>query len=623
MAAGVNAFEKPPENGPSIPEPETGNTFDYIVVGSGAGGAPLAVRLAEAGYTVAVIDAGLLSPEDFHAYEVPAFSVKASEDESVSWEFFPKTHDTAEEHGFKYNEEKGGVFYPRASALGGCTTHNGMISLYPEHKDWDQIASITNDDSWDHKKMWEYFGKVKTWLPIAQPELTPATLIKGATDFKLSKQLISAILTSKAATEIQPKAGLSTVFNIFDDDINGKSTIDGEKAGCFFVPQSVKNGKRYSTREYLLSSAVKYGHLALKTQLFVKNILFENHDGRPKAVGVNCISGKNIYKASARYSDDNFQDEMTLKARKEVIISAGVFNSPQILQLSGIGDKTHLDSLGIPIVKELPGVGQNLQDHHEISVVSQYDTPLSALDGCSLGEGDDPCLEHYLTGSKDAIYRNNGIAIMAKWRSGELSNQGNDRPDLCIFGAPGNFRGYYKGYSSDFLNREENNYFSWLILKGHQTPNQGWVKITSTDPHQPPEINFQLFPDDHTGEDTVNAMLKAVRTAQSFNNKANELDLLKANQNKQVWPPQDLSDEEMKTFIKKEAWGHHASCTNKIGADDDPMAVLDSKCRVRGVDSLRVVDASSFPHIPGLFVALPIYCLSEKVADDIISSANA
>ncbi|MFD2178173.1 GMC family oxidoreductase [Veronia pacifica] len=621
ITSGVNAFEKPPETGKPMPEPETGNTFDYIVVGSGPGGAPLAVRLAKAGFTVAVVEAGIVTPEDTNAYNIPAFSVKAAEDESVCWDFYPKFHDEADDHGFKYDEEKSGVLYPRAAALGGCSSHNAMISIYPEHKDWDQIENITGDSGWNHKKMWGHFGKVKEWLPISVPNLTPAALIQSATDFKLSKIVFSTLLTTASTKSIEPKSGFSTIFNIFDDDINGKATVDGEKAGCFLVPQATKNGKRYCTRDYLLSTSVKYAHLAIKTQLFVKNIIFDENSKKPKAIGVKCISGKNLYKASPRSGDTAAEGELNLMARKEVIISAGTFNSPQILQLSGIGDRNHLESLGITVVKDLPGVGQNLQDHHEISVVTEYDSPLTSVAGCTLGEGEDPCLDKYLSGSKDALYRNNGIAIVAKWRSGEPANQGSDRADLCLLGLPGNFRGYYKGYSKDFLKGDNNNLFSWLVLKGHQTTYKGWVKVTTTDPLHPPEINFQLYPDDQTGEDTLNTLLKGVKIAQSFNNKANDLDWLKLNQSRQVWPPADLNDEELKTFIKKETWGHHASCTNKIGADDDPMAVLDSKCRVRGVKNLRVVDASSFPVIPGLFVAIPIYCLSEKIAQDIIDEA--
>ena len=135
--------------------------FDYIVIGSGAGGGPVAVRLAEAGYKVGLIEAGQ-APEQLW-YDVPVFHAFASEHPEISWEFFPKHYEDVarSKRDTKYLPDKGGVFYPRAGTLGGCTQHHAMITVYPHNSDWQNIADLTGDASWAPDKMRAYFEKLE------------------------------------------------------------------------------------------------------------------------------------------------------------------------------------------------------------------------------------------------------------------------------------------------------------------------------------------------------------------------------------------------------------------------------------------------------------------------------
>jgi choline dehydrogenase len=193
-------------------------------------------------------------------------------------------------------------------------------------------------------------------------------------------------------------------------------------------------------------------------------------------------------------------------------------------------------------------------------------------------------------------------------------------PDLLISGAPAYFTGYYPGYSDIALS--DARHWAWIVLKAHSRNNAGTVELRSTDPRDTPIINFNSFDTGVTTNDADEKDLQAVYEAMEYARQA-FADLIPLDGSfTEVWPgPSVTTEAEIKEFIKDEAWGHHASCTCPIGADDDPMAVLDSNFRVRGVQSLRVVDASVFPKIPGFYVALPIYMISEKAAYVIINGA--
>jgi choline dehydrogenase len=197
-------------------------------------------------------------------------------------------------------------------------------------------------------------------------------------------------------------------------------------------------------------------------------------------------------------------------------------------------------------------------------------------------------------------------------------------PDLFIFGVPGKFAGYEPGYAKEAL--ADRSLFTWLILKGHTRNRAGSVTLRSADPRDTPAIDFAYFDagDTANGEAAhdLDAMIRGVAFVREIGKKARTL--LGApffGRFDEVWPgPAVKSAAQVGAWVKDEAWGHHASCTAKIGADDDEMAVLDSEFRVRGVSGLRVVDASVFPEIPGFFIVMPIYMVSEKATDVILAS---
>lgn len=168
-------------------------------------------------------------------------------------------------------------------------------------------------------------------------------------------------------------------------------------------------------------------------------------------------------------------------------------------------------------------------------------------------------------------------------------------------------------------------HFTWAILKAHTRNKAGQVTLRSTDPRDMPEISFKYFHEGTraAGEDAadLNAMVEGVLYARKIIAKTDTL--MPLGWFEEVYPgPSVRTRDQIARFVKDEAWGHHASCTAKIGAATDPMAVLDSKLLVRGTNNLRVVDASVFPEIPGFFIVVPIYMISEKATDVILAAAR-
>jgi choline dehydrogenase len=175
-----------------------------------------------------------------------------------------------------------------------------------------------------------------------------------------------------------------------------------------------------------------------------------------------------------------------------------------------------------------------------------------------------------------------------------------------------NFRGYFPGYSINATNHH--NVFTWAILKAHPRNNAGTVKLRSADPLDVPEIVYNYF---DTGNGNYSADLQALYEAVELARDAFDRQLIPVTE---VLPGKDVqTPEQIKAFAQDTAWGHHASCTCPIGADSDPMAVLDSSFRVRGVSGLRVVDASVYPRIPGTFTSVSTMMVAEKAADVILS----
>jgi choline dehydrogenase len=631
--------------------------YDYIVVGSGAGGGPLAANLAKAGHKVLVMEAGGDACSESETgrlmYEVPIFHGHSTEYPECAWNYFVRhyTDDAQQAKDEKIEKIDGRdmVWYPRAGALGGCTSHNAMITVVPQDSDWNKIAEITGDDSWSADKMRPYFARLENCTYVPKPDSTRgrirgflssiSELLQGDEDWRdrthghgfdgwlttseadpklvlKDPDLIAAILGAvKAALRNDvgnPLVGVETRLDP-NDDRNASNSPEG----LAFTPLAVTKGVRNGPRDYLLrvrKDPAFGNNLSIKLNVLATRVVFEG----TRAVGVEYIDKAHVYRADPNaIANPEALPRATVRARKEVILACGAFNTPQLLMLSGIGRRGELERFGIPMVAELPGVGENLQDRYEVGVVSEFARDFRLLKGGTFNvpspENPDPdqFLKQWLD-DQTGVYATNGALVGIIKRS----SPGIAEPDLYIFGLPGFFRGYQQGYSKLF--EERHNRFTWAILKA-RTSNTGTVKLTSANPWDRPDINFKSFGDGARANDPdLEAVVSGMKFVRGMNKRLKALGIVKS---EMIPGPDYESDDRLREFAKDEAWGHHASCTCKIGADDDPMAVLDSRFRVRKTQGLRVVDASVFPKIPGYFIVTPIYMISEKASDVISEDA--
>lgn len=622
--------------------------FDYVVVGSGAGGGPLAANLAKAGMRVVLLEAGT-DTEDFN-YQVPCFHGLATEDPQYKWDFFVRHYadEEQQQRDTKYVPDRGGVLYPRAGTLGGCTSHNAMITMYPHNQDWDHISAVTGDESWRSDRMRRYFERLercryghRPWaysrnpilaailraLPVlSRPFRNPGrhgysgwltTTLADPTLAIKDEQLLDVVL-SAAKRELAQDLGRP--LRLIEDLLIGRpeAFVDPNDwrvqktsgLGLWLIPLAVASGKRNSTREYIREVQRQFpDNLVVRTGCLATTVLL---DGDNRAVGVEYVEAEHAYGADPAPSSDGLRaPTRRVLVDREVILCGGAFNTPQLLKLSGIGPREELSRFGIDTKVDLPGVGENLQDRYEVGVVTEMDRNFVLLEGTAFrapieGDPPDPAWQEWLGGK--GLYCTNGavVGIVKKSSAAEL-------PDLFIFGLPASFRGYFPGYSLKLADRK--NFFTWAILKAHTENKAGTVRLRSANPRDVPEINFHYFDEgsDQAGKD-LQGVVEGVRFARRLMSHASE------HIRREVVPGPDVqTDEQIANFVRNEAWGHHASCTCKMGPRSDPMAVVDSRFRVHGTQNLRVVDASVFPKIPGFFIVTAVYMVSEKASDVILA----
>lgn len=621
---------------------------DFIVVGSGAGGGTVAARLAESGFRVLLLEAGgdprtsvgstpqtpgvNSLPDD---YDVPGFHALATENEGMRWDYFVRHYsdDDRQRQDPKHVMKDGAptVLYPRAGTLGGCTAHNALIFVCPNNADWNQIADLTDDPSWRAERMRDYFERIERcehrdaeklaskvghnptrhgWSGWLQTEI-------AVTDAAFrDEDLRTAILESARAALKDPQVAVTET----DRDARFESKLDpndwrvvsDDAIGLRYTPMTTRNHRRVGARERVIDISRCFpDRLKVELNALATRVLF---DDAKRAIGVEYLSGERLYGADPRAGSAGPGKVRRARATREVILCGGAFNTPQLLMLSGIGPRATLEQHGIEVLVDLPGVGKNLQDRYEVAVVNRMKfAAWKALQGATFTRDDKQYADW--ANRKDGVYDSNGAVLAVIARSSPHAFS----PDLFLYALAGKFHGYFPGYSSELAKNP--NCLTWVVLKSHTRNTAGEVTLRSKDPLQPPFINFRYFDEGNDKGSDEGSDVAAVAAGVALARRLAASLRAKGFIEKEEVPGDDKPNEVLPEFVRNNAWGHHASCTCRIGRRQDG-GVVSSDFKVHGVGRLRVVDASVFPRIPGYFIASAVYMVGEKAADVITADAG-
>lgn len=537
------------------------DTYDYVVIGAGAAGSIIAARLTEnPGTTVCVLEAG---PSDLRPYVyVPAGFVKTLKQDAITWQF--KTEPTEHTGNRPIEATQGRV-------VGGSGSVNGMVYNRGLPSDFDQWAQFGNR-GWGYEDVLPYFSKSEERMGFG------ADKVRGrnksgipTTDMDWFHPVSEEFI--KAAQD----AGLP-----LNADYN-----DGEQEGVGYFQRTIKNGLRKSSAAAFLKPALKRSNLKLIKSATVTKLQFE---------GTRVIGAQYICSASDKTKE--------IRARREVIVSAGTINTARLLQVSGLGPVDLLKDLGVSLVKDLPGVGENLVDHYSARMVMRARPEVVTLNELSKG----PRLLWEI--AKWAMQRPNILShAPSQVYMFTRSKPEIDLPDLqCVF-TPGSYKEDEHYMLDDYPGVTAG---AWQ----HRPLSKGFVRATSTEISQDPIIQPNYL--DHVvDQETMVAGMQFIRTI------LHHPLLSKFLENETVPGGDVVTDDEMLQFCKEHgSTGYHLVGTAKMGPATDKMAVVDDQLRVHGIQGLRIADASIMPTIPSANTYASSMMIGEKAADLIRGNAT-
>src|SRR5580700_7020810 len=528
--------------------------FDYIIVGAGSAGCVLANRLtADGKYSVLLLEAG---PEDSHLWiHIPLGYGRLFKEKAVNW-----MYQTEPEPGLNGRS----VFQPRGKVLGGSSSINGLLYVRGQHEDYDRWRQHGNL-GWGFDDVLPYFKKAEDQT-------------RGADDFHAvggplpvsdwrHADPLSAAFVDAAAEVGFPK----------NSDFNGAT-----QEGAGFFQTTTRGGRRASTAVAYLRPALSRRNLQVETSALAQRLLFEGRRAR-----------------AVEYRQGGVL--RTARARKEILVSGGAYNSPQLLQLSGVGPAELLKQHGIDVVLDAPGVGNDLQDHLQVRLVTHCAQRITLND----------ILNHpvrrIMAGARYAAFRTGPLTIAAG-TSGAFfkTNPRLATPDVQIHFLP---------FSTDKMGEKMHSFSGFSASVCQLRPeSRGSLRIKSADPAAAPEIriNYLATEVDRTANVEGLKILRKILRAPALAPFVVE----------EVDPGKKVStDEEWLAYCRaRGSTIYHPTSTCRMGSD--PLAVVDQCLRVRGIEGLRVVDASVMPDLVSGNTNAVVIMIAEKASDMILEDAH-
>jgi choline dehydrogenase len=532
-------------------------TFDYVIVGAGSAGSVLANRLSEDGKTtVCVLEAG---PRDWHPFiHIPAGFMYTLVNPTVNWLY---TSEPSEWTGGRR------IAAPRGKTLGGSSSINGHIYNRGQRLDFDGWAQRGNH-GWGYSDVLPYFRRSERRM-APDPDSSDDTF-RGKEGNLPINDLDWRDPICEAFIEGAQQLGIPR-----NRDYNG-----AQQAGVSYVQRIVQNGRRVSAARGYLKPAMKRSNLTVRTHAHATSIVLEGK----RAVGIR-------YNKGGRNGTP-----MEVRAAKEVILCGGAVNSPQLLQVSGVGPAKLLGELGIAVKHELRGVGENLRDHYAprfVARVKNAQTINELSHGIKLvGE----VLKYAIT--RKGILSLNPTLVYVFWKSDERV----DNYDLQLTFTPASYKEGVQSKLDDFP--------GMTIASWQQRPDSiGWVRAKSADPFTAPLIQ----PNYLAAESDRQVLLAGMKLARRLLHSP----ALSKYYDREDFPgPQAQSDEDLMTAAKQRGTTtFHLMGTCRMAPDTDPTAVVDDQLRVRGLEALRVVDASIMPTMPSANLNASVLMIAEKAAD--------
>ena len=528
--------------------------FDYVIVGAGSAGCVLANRLSADGrHSVLLLEAG---PKDSNLWiHVPLGYGKLFKEKTVNW-----MYQTEPEPGLNGRQ----VFQPRGKVLGGSSSINGLLYVRGQHEDYDRWRQHGNT-GWGFDDVLPYFKK-------AEDQQRGADDYHGAGGPLPVSDMLHADPLSGAFIRAAVEAGIPD-----NPDFNGATQ---EGAGWFQT--TTLNGRRASTARSYLKPARGRRNLHVETAALAQRILFEGK----RAAGIE-------YRQNGALR--------TVRAKKEILISSGAYNSPQLLQLSGVGPAELLKSHGIDVVLDAPGVGNDLQDHMQVRIVMRCSQPITLND----------ILNHpgrrIMAGARYAAFRKGPLTIAAGTSGAFFKTDPRlASPDVQIHFLP---------FSTDKMGEKLHPYSAFSASVCQVRPeSRGTLRIKSADPMVAPEIRINYLATETDRNVNVEG-LKILR-------KILAAPALKPFVVEESEPgAKVVSDEDLLAFCRQRgSTVYHPTSTCRMG--NDSLAVVDQRLRLRGIEGLRVVDASVMPDLVSGNTNAPVIMIAEKASDMILQDAR-